>query len=148
MTDPAIRRGIAAGDRAPIAALLEATGFFNPEELTVALELVDDALAHGAASHYRFLVAEQGGEVAGYDLYWIAVGPARQGGGVGRALLREAERWMREQGRSRCWIETSTRPQYAPTRGFYLRCGYDLAAELADYYAPGDGKAIFVREIR
>ena len=40
-----------------------ATGFFNSEELSVALELVNERLAEGEGSHYRFLVAEDGGHV-------------------------------------------------------------------------------------
>lgn len=153
-----LRRDLHPSDRAALARTLEATGFFNPEELALALELVDDRLAHGEASHYRFLLAEVDGEVAGYacwgpipgtvesaDLYWIAVHPRHQGRGVGRALLAAAEEGMRRQGRRRCWIETATRPQYAPTRAFYLACGYTLVAELPEYYAPGDGKAIFCR---
>jgi ribosomal protein S18 acetylase RimI-like enzyme len=161
VTAVTIRRELRADDREELAEALRATGFFNQEELAVALELVDDRLALAEASHYRFLVAEVGGSVAGYacwgpipgtqesaDLYWIAVHPARQGQGVGRALLIAAEGWMLEEGRPRCWIETATRPQYAPTRAFYQASGYALAAELPDYYAPGDGKAIFVKVLR
>ena len=37
--------------------------------------------------------------------------------------------------------------QYAPTRAFYLRCGYEIAAELPDFYEPGDGKVIFVKTL-
>ena len=153
-----VRRDVSPHERGAIAELLAATGFFNPEELEVALELIDERLAHGEASHYRFLVAEAGGRVAGYacwgvipgtqesaDLYWIAVHPDSQRLGVGRALLAAAEAWMAEAQRPRVYIETATRPQYAPTRAFYLGCGYTLAAELPDYYAPGDGKAIFVK---
>ena len=153
-----ISRGLDEIERAPIAALLAGTGFFNPEELAVALELVDDRLAHGAASHYRFLVARVAGEVAGYgcwgpipgtlasaDFYWLAVDPRVQGRGIGRALMAATERWMAEEGRPRVYLETATRPQYAPTRAFYLACGYTLLAELPDYYAPGDGKAIFFK---
>jgi len=107
------------------------------------MELVDDRLAHGEASHYRFLVLEDGGEVLGYacwgpipgtvawaDLYWIAVHPGSQGKGLGR---------------TRVYLETSTRAQYEPTRAFYLRCAYQIVAELPDFYAPGDGKAIFLK---
>jgi GNAT superfamily N-acetyltransferase len=153
-----VRRSLEPGTREAIAALLAATGFFNPEEKAVAMELVDDRLAHGTASHYRFLLAEVGGEVVGYacwgaipgtaasaDLYWIAVHPRHQGHGVGRALLAAAETWMGEERRPRVYIETATRALYAPTRAFYLACGYTLAAELPDYFAPGDGKAIFVK---
>ncbi|MCE9526889.1 MAG: hypothetical protein K8R36_12630, partial [Planctomycetales bacterium] len=33
------------------------------------------------------------------------------------------------------------------TRGFYEKCGYQLEAQLAHYYAPGDGKAVFVKAL-
>ncbi len=151
-------RGLELGDREPIEELVRRTGFFNAEEVDVAMELVDDRLAHGAASHYRFLVGEVDGRVAGYacwgpipgtlesaDLYWIVVHPREQGRGVGAALLRAAEEQMAEAGRPRVYVETATRPQYAGTRGFYLSCGYRLAAELPDFYAPGDGKAVFLK---
>ncbi|HEX3555790.1 MAG TPA: GNAT family N-acetyltransferase [Thermoanaerobaculia bacterium] len=155
-----VRRDLQVADRGPVEELIRATGFFNAEEIEVALELVDDRLTQGEASHYRFLVGDVDGEVAGYacwgpipgsqesaDLYWIVVHPRFQGRGVGAALLRAAEDWMAAAGRPRVYVETSTRPQYDPTRAFYAACGYHLAAELPDFYAPGDGKAVFLRVI-
>lgn len=155
-----VRRGLVAADRDPIAQLLGATTFFNPEELEVALELVDDRITNGEQSHYRFLVAEVDRRIAGYacwgpipgtaesvDLYWIAVDPAVQGRGVGRALLDAAEHSIAESGRRRIYIETAGRPQYTPTRAFYLACGYHVAAELGDFYAPGDGKVVFLKAL-
>lgn len=153
-----IRRTIDTPDRPAIESLLEATAFFNAEEVGVAMELVDDRLVNGEGSHYRFLVAEEEGVAVAYacwgpipgtvasaDLYWLAVHPRQQGQGIGRQIVREAERWMGEQGRPRVYLETATRSQYAPTRAFYVSCGYRLVAELEDYYAPGDGKAIFLK---
>jgi GNAT superfamily N-acetyltransferase len=153
-----VRRTLESSDREPLASLIRATGFFNPEEIEVALELVDDRLAQGEASHYRFLVGEMDGRVAGYaawgpipgttasaDLYWIVVHPDFQGQGAGAALLAAAEDWMSTAGRTRVYVETSTRAQYAPTRGFYLACGYELVSEFPDFYAPGDGKAVFLK---
>jgi len=153
-----IRRGLSPTDRAPLDELIRATGFFNPEEIDIALELVDDRLAHGEASHYRFLVGEVDGRVAGYacwgailgtqasaDLYWIAVHPREQGKKAGAALLQAAEDWMAAEGRTRVYVETATRAQYLPTRRFYLACGYEITAELQDFYAPGDGKAVFLK---
>jgi ribosomal protein S18 acetylase RimI-like enzyme len=153
-----IRFELRPEDRAPLAELLRATGFFNHEELEVALELADDCLAQGKRSHYRFLVLEDEGAVVGYacwgvipgtqasaDVYWIAVHPDRQGQGLGKTLMEAAEGWMAQEGRVRVYLETSTRAQYAPTRAFYMRCGYEVAAELPDFYAPGDGKAIFFK---
>ncbi|HWM93696.1 MAG TPA: GNAT family N-acetyltransferase [Thermoanaerobaculia bacterium] len=153
----AIRGDLRAVDREPLEKLIRETGFFNPEEVAVALELIDERLSQGEASHYRFLVAEVDG-VAGYacwgpipgttasaDLYWIVVDPRHQGKGIGAALLKDAEAWMASAGRTRVYVETSTRAQYMGTRRFYLACGYEMAAELADFYAPGDGKAVFLK---
>ena len=85
-----IRIELRPEDRAPIAELLQAIGFFHTQELEVALELVDDRLARGRKSEYRFLVLEDEGAVVGYacwgvipgtqasaELYWIAVHPDR-----------------------------------------------------------------------
>lgn len=155
---PVLRRGLTAADRQAIRRLLVASGFFNPEELEVALELVDDRLELSDASHYRFLVAEVDGAVVGYacwgpipgtaqsaDLYWIAVDPVAQRRGVGRSLLEATERWIAESARSRVYVETAGRAQYDPTRAFYRACGYRTVAELDDFYAPGDGKVIFLK---
>ena len=154
----AIRRTLERADRGPLEDLIRATGFFNPEEVTVALELADDRLEEGEASHYHFLVGEVDGRIAGYacwgtitgtkesvDLYWIAVHPDFQGKGVGAVLLDDAEAWIAGSGQRRVYVETSTRAQYEGTRAFYKARGYTLSAELEDFYAPGDGKAMFVK---
>lgn len=156
--DVHIRRTLERSDRAALEDLIRATGFFNPEEVSVALELADDRLEQGEASHYHFLVGEVDGRLAGYacwgtitgtqesvDLYWIAVHPDFQGQGVGAVLLDDAEAWIVESGRRRVYVETSTRAQYEGTRAFYKARGYTLSAELEDFYAPGDGKAMFVK---
>ena len=149
-----------SADRARVREIVEATGFFSGEEAAVAVELLDDRLAKGPASDYRFLFGEEEGRVVGYaaygrialtraswDLYWIAVDPATQGHGVGRAVLLESERRIAMAGGERVYVETSSRAQYDPTRRFYERCGYHVAATLPDFYAPGDGKVIFVRHV-
>jgi GNAT superfamily N-acetyltransferase len=156
--DLSVRRSLKAADREPLETLIRATSFFNPEEIAVALELVDDRLTNGETSHYRFLVGEMDRRVAGYacwgpipgtvasaDLYWIVVHPELQGRRAGAAILRAAEEWMAAAGRTRVYVETSTRPQYLPTRAFYAACGYQLVSELLDFYAPGDRKATFLK---
>jgi hypothetical protein len=54
---------------------------------------------------------------------------------------------MAQRGARRIYADTSSRPQYEPTRRFYEACGYRREAFLADFYAPGDGKIIFGKEL-
>ncbi len=155
--DP-VMRGLLPKDRESIAALLSATGVFRQAEIGVALELVDAALSKPGQEDYTFTVAEVGGEVAGYacwgatpctegtfDLYWIATSPAFQGKGIGRRLMEVAEADMRSRGGRLCVIETSSLPQYEPTRRFYLGLGYSEAAVIRDFYTARDHKVIYTR---
>ena len=82
---------------------------------------------------------------ASYDLFWIAVHPDFQGRGLGRRLLSQAERLIREAGGRRIYVETSQRAQYDSTRAFYESTGYRLESVLPDFYAPGDGKAVYCK---
>ena len=73
--------------------------------------------------------------------------PREQGRGIGRTLMAASERIMAGCGARLIYADTSSRPQYEPTRAFYLACGYREEAFLADFYAPGDGKVIFVKPL-
>jgi D-alanine-D-alanine ligase len=157
-TTARFRDGPTDADRRAVRELTACTGFFSDEEIAVAVELVEARLAQGLASGYRFIFAERGGALDGYvcfgpialtrssyDLYWIAVRPAAQRTGLGRRLMDLAEAATRDLGGTAMYVETSMRAQYAPTRNFYQRLGYRLAAELPDFYGPGDGQAIFTK---
>jgi GNAT superfamily N-acetyltransferase len=152
------RNQVRPEDRQAVRAILESTGFFYPEEIAVAEELVEERLQRGPASGYHFEFAEVGGQVAAYtcygpiactrasfDLYWIGVHQGHRRAGLGRRLLARAEEKIRSLGGRRVYVETSSRAQYDPTRAFYLACGYRLEAQLEDFYAPGDGKTIFLK---
>jgi D-alanine-D-alanine ligase-like ATP-grasp enzyme/ribosomal protein S18 acetylase RimI-like enzyme len=147
-------------DREAVLALVRKTGFFRPDEVEVAREVLDDALRDGPGGHYQSFVIEADGTVAGWvccgptpctvgtwDIYWIAVDPAFQKRSLGRALLNQAEACIRERGGKLAVLETSGRDDYLPTRGFYLKCGYAEAAVIRDYYGPGDAMVIFTRQL-
>lgn len=153
-----LRQTVTPKDRDHVRAIVESTGMFRPDEVDVAVELVDERLAKGEPSGYYFVFAELGGQVVGYacygpiactvssyDLFWIAVRQDLQGAGVGRKMIEQCERLIQEAGGSRIYIDTSGRAQYTPTRRFYERCGYTLEANLKDFYAPGDDRVIFVK---
>jgi GNAT superfamily N-acetyltransferase len=153
-----LRYEVRAEDRDAVRRLVESTGVFSPVELDVAVELVDDRLKRGRQSDYQFVFADEEERTVGYacygpialtaasyDLYWIAVDKAMHGRKVGRLLLERTEELIRGAGGRQIYIETSNRHQYEPTRGFYLRCGYQQAALLKDFYGPGDDKVIYAK---
>lgn len=152
------REEVLPSDVATVRNLTSATGFFSPDEISVAVELVEERLARGLRSGYYFLFAEHNGRVVGYtcfgpipctlasfDIYWIAVLPEVQSRGVGRALIQRTEQKIVDLGGKRIYVETSTRNQYRPTLRFYQRQGYQQEALLKDFYGPGDHKAVFLK---
>ena len=110
-------------------------------------------LRSGAVSRYASTnwSAGRAGPIActtwSHDLFWVAVDPAEQGRGLGRSLMTESERLIREAGGRRVYVETSGQEQYRPTRAFYERCGYALAAELPEFYGPDDAKVVYVKTL-
>lgn len=154
------RRELHPADRQFVRAVCQSTGFFSAEEVDVAVELVDERLAKGPASGYEFVFAESGGRPVGYacygripltqesyDLYYIAVEKSQQGAGLGRRILGETESLIAADGGRRIYVDTSNCAQYAPTRAFYQRCGYRCEAVLADFYAPGDDRVIYLKVV-
>ncbi len=145
-------------DCALVRAILQLTELFDPSEVDVAVELVQDRLNKKERSEYRFVFADRKDEMIGYacygpialtltsfDLYWIAVHPNHQDAGLGRELLRRAENGVRHESGTRIYIDTSSRPAYATTRAFYEHNGYSPASILDDYYKPGDAKVVYCK---
>ena len=154
------REDVIHSDMNTVREIINSSHFFSDGEADIAVELVEERLAKGPDSGYYFLFIEQSGRVLGYtcfgpvacssvsyDLYWIAVHNDYRGGGIGKELLRKTEELVFIQGGKRLYIETSSRAQYEPTRMFYLTCGYQEEAILEDFYAPGDGKVIYVKSL-
>ena len=44
-------------------------------------------------------------------------------------------------------VETSSRADYAPTRGFYEARGYSRTATIPAYYAPGDDLVVYTKDL-
>jgi ribosomal protein S18 acetylase RimI-like enzyme len=151
-------RPVERAHRARLEQLTRATGFFREEEVATAVDLLDESLA--GDDDYRFVGAFDGEQLVGYacwgptpgttgthDLYWIVVDRERQGAGTGTLLLREVEGRLTADGCRLVVVETSSRADYAPTRGFYERRGYTRAATIPGYYAPGDDLVIYTKDL-
>jgi len=166
------RDEVRPADAAAVRDIVASTGFFHDHEIDVAVELVEERLARGVASEYYFTFADDAatGRTIGYacfgpiactvgsfDLFWIAVHNDRRGQGLGAKILTEAERLMRSgvpgpggkliAPARRIYIETSAKPQYDPTRQFYIRCGYREEARFEGFYAPADDKVVYVKAL-
>lgn len=148
-------------DKSTIIDILNSSGYFYDHETMVAGELIDENLEKGAErSGYNFMFADYEGKTVGFtcygpiactesshDLFWIAVHKDFMFKGIGKQLIQETEKCVKKAGGTRIYIETSGRELYKSTRGFYLKTGYILEAELEDFYGPGDSKMIYVKKL-
>ncbi len=157
-TEIVYRTTVHPDDHTIVRDIVSSTGFFTRAEIDIAVELVQEQQQKGLDSGYHFLFAEKNQKTIGYscfglipatrysyDLYWIAVHSTRQGHGIGKELLAESEKIIKNLGGTRIYIDTSSRDLYKPTYGFYRSCGYHEVAVLDDFYAPGDAKIIYLK---
>ncbi|UCG38386.1 MAG: GNAT family N-acetyltransferase [bacterium] len=155
-----MRQTVRESDIKTVKHIVGSTGFFTEAETEMAGELVETYLSQGEKSGYRFLFLEEGERTVGYacfgeiscaerryDLYWIAVESGHQGKGYGKKLLEGVEKEIGRLGGEKIFIETSSRRQYLPTRQFYSARGYEIEAQLRDFYSWGDDKVIFSKTL-
>jgi ribosomal protein S18 acetylase RimI-like enzyme len=143
-------------DRDKVIDLVRKTNVFSEEEIEVAGELLDIVLNEPNSNEYIVYVSSEESAVTGYfcigqtpltdgtyDLYWIAVDPDHQGKGIGKQLLRFAEKLVKESGGRLIVAETSSTEKYQATRMFYQRSGYAEVTRIRDYYRAGDDIVIY-----
>jgi ribosomal protein S18 acetylase RimI-like enzyme len=153
-------RRLTPPDRGDLSRLLAESGTFNEEEIRVALEVIDEAIAD-PGKDYHVLVAESGdGRVLSYvcfgptpmtestfDLYWIATHPAARGQGLASRLVRAMEAELTCNHTCTVRIETSQLESYGAARVFYDRAGYAEVGRIRDFYKVGDDLVIFAKRL-
>jgi ribosomal protein S18 acetylase RimI-like enzyme len=158
----AVIRDLAPPDRSRVEGMTRGVGVFRDNEIPVALEVFDGATgANGKPRDpdYRAAGVEVDGvlkawavwgptpgTLSTFDLYWIVVDAEQRGRGLGTMLLGEMERRVRGEA-NRIIVVTSGRSDYAATRAFYLRHGYEVKGTIEDYYAPGDDQVIYAKPL-
>ena len=154
-----ISRGIEKKDRKIIEEILRSTDFFYEYEIKTALEIADETLTDGMEKSGYFWLkvidddrilafANYGRDefsIHSWELYWIAVHQNSRNKKLGSILLEAIEDDIRKSGGKILWVDTSGRPLYASTEGFYIRNGYKLQASLKDFYGPDDPKQIYAK---
>jgi len=120
-------RTFEARDRGAVIALWQACGLTRPwndpdSDISFCLSRPESTI----------LVGEQGGKLVasvmtGHDghrgwLYYLAVDPAVQKGGLGRAMVAAAEAWLQDRGVPKVML--MVRPENEKVRAFYDALGY------------------------
>ncbi len=146
-------------DRAALAALLAEDETFQQDELSVALELIDAAVA-APRGDYRVLVCVAADQLLGYvcygptpmtdrtfDLYWIVTHPSARGRGVATRLVGAMEETLRATKARLVRIETSQLEAYAAARLFYERLEFVEVGRITDFYRAGDDLIILSKRL-
>jgi ribosomal protein S18 acetylase RimI-like enzyme len=155
-------RPAAPTDTPAILALAVDTAMFPAHELGPVRDMLDGFHAGQLAPGHRVEVCvdDPAGAPVGvayfgpdpaadrkWDLWMLAVAPARQGQGIGGRLLRSAEAHARAGDGRLMLIETSSLPRFTATHAFYRKHGYAEVARIPDYYRDGDSKVVFARRL-
>lgn len=154
-------RRLRSTDRPYLLELLRGSDHFTAEEVAVADELIQDAVADPVANGYWGLVAVDADDrpkgyaiygptpmtAACWDLYWIAIRADCRGNGVGKALMTEIEADVHDHGGRLIRIETSAKEGYGDTRKFYEALRYQVAGQIPNFYRPGDDLVLLSKEL-
>jgi D-alanine-D-alanine ligase len=153
-------RAMQPEDVIELVQITAATGFFRPDEVVVAEEVLEEAAELGEESGYQVYVASSNARLLGYvcfgptpmtqgtwDIYWLAVAPGHQRRGIGRRLMQLAEEQISRQGGRLIVLETSSQELYEPTRQFHQSLGYQEQARIPDFYDMGDAKVIYSKAV-
>jgi len=152
-------RCLKAQDRMPLERMLASIHSFDPEDRTLAMELINIALDQADQNDYSFILAtNEEDQPVGYtcygptpltdgtfDLYWIAVDPQWAGHGIGTLLLEAVEEGIQSRHGRMLLIETSSSQAYEQTCRFYLKKGYSLVETIQDFYRQGEDRLTFIK---
>ena len=150
-----------APDPADIESLVRETASSAPKKSLSPANWPNDGLKLGAASHYRFVLADRDSDVSRLCVLWPdSVYSQRLGPlldcRVGGSQTTEAGAPTAGEASSRPYwplaAPASTPIRHPgsstmPTRAFYASLGYRAAGEFPDFYAPGDGKIVFSKAL-
>jgi GNAT superfamily N-acetyltransferase len=148
-------------DAPAIHRVAKNAGVFSAQEITSVGEMLDAFFHPTLDDDFIFLVARDGARaVTGFacygptpftdrvwELYWICVERAQQRNHVGGELIARVYAEVRAHFARALYLETSDSEAYRPARAFYEREGFECAAHLADFYARGEGKIIYRKQL-
>ena len=134
---------------------------FSHEDINCIEDLWKESLHSDTdPDRYHFIIAKNAKQVLGfacyghrpltegtYDFYWLGVDPTFQKKGIGRALIEQVENEIRDKKGYLLIIETSSLEAFSLPRAIYISFGYQLVAQIPDFYKPGDGLVIYTKKL-
>lgn len=127
-------RPFAAADRAAVIALWQACGLTRPwndpdTDISFCISRPESTILVGEADDGRIVASV----MVGHDghrgwLYYLAVDPAQQKAGHGRAMVAAAETWLAARGVPKVML--MVRPENDKVRAFYDALGYTIEERL------------------
>lgn len=146
-------------DREEIERILSEVRVFLPQEIEVALEVIDSYLS-GSPDYIIKVAVDETDRALGYicygktpltdalwDVYWIVVGRDFQGKGIASRLMEFMEGDLIAKRARAIMVETSSIPEYKPARDFYVRRGFNEVCRIEDFYAEGNDKLIYRKNL-
>lgn len=150
-------RKVVPTDRSALENLVRAQPNFSDEDIQWAIRLALRAAAPNDGEYQTWLEAADT-EVSAFvcfgrtprttgtfELFWIAVHPERQRGGIGSELLRFVEREAAGQGGRLLVLETSSSEGFRPAVDFYRKNGFQEVSRIKDFYRISADKIVFSR---
>ncbi len=142
-------------DVARLNTIVAQCGLFQPEEVDFVQGMIADHFGgmevSGSfwviSSHCAAYVAPETLSHGAWNVLFIATLPAARGMGHGCAMMADIEGRLTAKGARLLLVETSGTPNFARTRAFYDRLGYERCGRIAGYFGPGDDKVIFAKSL-
>ncbi len=117
--------------------------FMNPETQAIWFTCITDG-THSAIGY----CAPEKFTNGTYNLYAIAVKKELQRKGIGKAMMKFIEEFLRKGEKRILIIDTSSDRQYDLTRKFYKDLNYDLEAVIKDFWNEGEDKITFLKRLQ
>lgn len=142
--------------------VLSSSGFFFDYEIEAAEDFLKYQLEDKDESGIHYYMAEDttNGKMIGFIcfgfdsctksswlLYWMGVHNDYRSKGIGGELLKKFEEYVVSKGGKKIVLETAGRELYKPTRDFYEKYGYREEGIVPDYYAIGDARVTYVKDV-
>lgn len=149
-------RPVRKEDMAALKSVIDATDLFPSGMLD---DMVDGYLNGKTEELWLTRLGEDGSPVAlmyakpeemtegTWNALLLAVRPDQQRSGFGRELMAHLEGKLKEQGHRLLLVETSGNQEYAGTRAFYERVGYEKEGRIRDFYQAGEDKIIYRKQL-